>query len=148
MKAKFLTRFNALIGLILALFGFGCVSCVEYGVPPLVKYGSPYNTLEATGKVTDENAKPLENIRVRIKTKSGAEMHEIYTNADGEYATGMLGSSPYLDSIYIVASDTADIYAPDSVRVKLTYDRSGVAKDDYWNEGAASIYQDFQLKKK
>ena len=55
MKAKFLTRFNALIGLILALFGFGCVSCVEYGVPPLVKYGSPYNTLEATGKVTDED---------------------------------------------------------------------------------------------
>lgn len=148
MKAKFLTRFNALIGLILALFGFGCVSCVEYGVPPLVKYGSPYNTLEATGKVTDENAKPLENIRVRIKTKSGAEMHEIYTNADGEYATGMLGSSPYLDSVDIVASDTADVYAPDSVRVKVTYDKSGVAKDDYWNEGVASIYQDFQLKKK
>ncbi len=148
MKAKFLTRFNALIGLILALFGFGCVSCVEYGVPPLVKYGSPYNTLEATGKVTDENAKPLENIRVRIKTKSGAEMHEIYTDADGEYATDMLGGSPYLDSVDIVASDTADVYAPDSVRVKLTYDKSGVAKDDYWNQGAASIYQDFQLKKK
>lgn len=148
MKAKFLTRFNALMGLILALFGFGCASCVKYGAPPLVKYGSPYSTLEATGKVTDEDAKPIENIRVRIKTKSGAEMHEIYTDADGEYATGMLGSSPYLDSIYIVASDTADVYAPDSVRVKVTYDKSGVDKDDSWNQGAATIYQDFQLKKK
>lgn len=148
MKAKFLTHVNALIGLILALFGFGCVSCVEYGVPPLVKYGSPYNTLEATGKVTDENAKPIENIRVRIKTKKGGELHEIYTNADGEYATGMLFGSPYLDSVNIVVSDTADVYAPDSVRVKVTYDKSTVAKDDYWNQGAASIYQDFQLKKK
>lgn len=148
MKAKFLTRVNALIGLILALFGFGCASCVKYGAPPLVKYGSPYSTLEATGKVTDENAKPIENIRVRIKTKSGSELHEIYTDADGEYATGTLGGSLYLDSIYIVASDTADVYAPDSVRVKVTYDKSGVDKDDSWNQGAASIYQDFQLKKK
>ena len=149
MKAKFLTRVNALISLILGLFGFGCVSCVEYGVPvPLAEYGSPYATFEAQGKVTDENARPVEKIRVRIKNRLGTEYPEIYTNENGEYNTGMLEGVYPPDSVDIVVTDITGNYASDSVRVKVNYDRSNVSKSDHWNEGVGSVYQDFRLTRK
>ena len=149
MKAKLLTRVNALIGLILGLFGFSCVSCVEYGVPvPVAEYGCPYATFEAKGKVTDENAQPVQNIRVQIKKNEQSAFPDIYTDENGEYNTFTYNGIFPLDSVDIIVSDTADIYAPDSVRVKVDYDRSQVAPSDHWNAGSGSVYQDFQLKKK
>lgn len=149
MKAKILTGVNSLIGLILGLFGIGCVSC-KYGVPepvPMAEYGCPYATFEAKGKVTDENAQAVENIRVRIRNKYGDELPYIYTDENGEYNTGTLEGVFPPDSVDIIVTDTADIYAPDSVRIKVEYDKSEVSKDDHWNAGAGSVYQDFQLKK-
>lgn len=149
MKAKLLTRVNALIGLILGLFGFSCVSCVEYGVPvvPVAEYGCPYATFEAKGKISDENAKPVQNIRVQIKSRYESAFPEVYTDENGEYNTFTYNVLP-IDSVDIIVSDTADIYASDSVRVKVDYDRSQVAPSDHWNAGSGSVYQDFQLKKK
>ena len=151
MKAKILTRVNALIGLILGLFGFGCVGCaVKYGIPepPAAEYGCPYATFEAQGKVTDEKAQPVENIRVRIRNRYGAELPELYTDGNGEYNTGKLEGVFPPDSVDIIVTDTADVYASDSARVKVEYDRSGVPESNHWNEGFGSVYQDFQLQKK
>ena len=149
MKAKILTRVNALIGLILGLFGFSCVSCVEYGVPvPIAEYGCPYATFEAQGKVTDEKAQPVENICVRIRNRYGDELPELYTDANGEYKTGKLEGVIPPDSVDIIVTDTADVYASDTARVKVEYDRSGVPESNHWNEGFGSVYQDFQLTKK
>ena len=147
MKKSLLTGTNAVITFLMALLGFGTTGCfMKYGVP--VEYGVPHATFEAAGKVTDEAAQPVENIHVKIKTKSENEyLSDQYTNEDGEYYVSLKNFWP-IDSVDVIVADTADIYQGDSVRVKVDYDRSGVSKGDNWNNGKGIVRQDFQLKKK
>ena len=151
MKARMLTRFNAFITFVIGLLGFGLTGCLKkYGVPepPIIaEYGCPYATLEIKGKVTDEVAKPLENIRVVTHSRYTDEGMETYTDENGNYRFDRAQSFP-IDSVDIIATDTAGVYASDSVRTEVIYDRTGVAGNDYWNEGDGSVYHDFQLKKK
>ncbi len=152
MKKSLLTGTNAVITFLMALLGFGTSGCIGlYGIPEIPgpeEYGTPYASFEAAGKVTDEDTQPVENIRVKMKTKWENEYFlDQYTNEDGEYHFSFLVDVPD-DSVDIVVTDTADIYQGDSVRVKVDYDRSGVSKDDYWNNGKGIVRHDFQLKKK
>lgn len=152
MKKSLLTGSNAVITFLMALLGFGTTGCFKkYGVPDdemLLLYGVPHATFEASGKVTDEAAQPVENIRVTMKTKrENGYLSDQYTNEDGEYYVSLEDNWP-IDSVDIIVTDTADVYEGDSVRVKVDYDRSGVAKDDGWNRGNGIVRQDFQLKKK
>lgn len=152
MKKSLLTGSNAVITFLMALLGFGTTGCFKkYGVPDdemLLLYGVPHATFEAAGKVTDEAAQPVENIRVTMKTKrENGYLSDQYTNEDGEYYVSLEDNWP-IDSVDIIVTDTADVYEGDSVRVKVDYDRSGVAKDDGWNRGNGIVRQDFQLKKK
>ena len=150
MKKSLLTGINALIAFLLTLLGFG--SCerpyLKYGLPyPVSEYGCPYASFEAAGKVTDKDAQPVENIRVRVKGIRGDEYFpEQYTDEAGEYVV-----TSYifpLDSVDVIVTDTAGVYEGDSVRVKVEYDRSKVAKGDHWNNGKGIVRHDFQLKKK
>ena len=151
MKKTLLTGTNAVITFLMALLGFGTTGCfMKYGAPyedrPCA-YGTPHATFDVAGKVTDEETQPVENIHVKIKSKRpGWFMLDQYTNEDGEYHV----SFSYMpdDSVDIIVADTTDIYQGDSVRVKVDYDRSGVSKDDNWNEGTGIVRHDFQLKKK
>ena len=147
MKKSLLTGTNAVITFLMALLGFGTTGCfMKYGAP--VEYGVPHATFEAAGKVTDEAAQPVENIRVKMKTKWENEYFlDQYTNEDGEYYVSLEDNWP-IDSVDIIVTDTADVYEGDSVRVKVDYDRSGVSKGDNWNNGKGIVRQDFQLKKK
>ncbi len=152
MKKSLLTGTNAVITFLMALLGFGTTGCFKkYGVPDepmLEKYGVPHATFEAAGKVTDEAAQPVENIRVTMKTKrENGYLSDQYTNEDGEYYVSLVDNWP-IDSVDIIVTDTADVYEGDSVRVKVDYDRSGVSKDDNWNNGKGIVRHDFQLKKK
>ena len=152
MKKSLLTGTNAVITFLMALLGFGTTGCIGlYGIPEIpgpTEYGVPYASFEAAGKVTDEAAQPVENIRVKMKTKWENEYFlDQYTNEDGEYYVSFSYGMP-IDSVDIVVTDTADIYQGDSVRVKVDYDRSGVSKGDNWNNGKGIVRHDFQLKKK
>ena len=152
MKKSLLTGTNAVITFLMALLGFGTSGCIGlYGIPEIPgpeEYGTPYATFEAAGKVTDEETQPVENIRVTMKTKrENGYLSDQYTNEDGEYYVSLEDNWP-IDSVDIIVTDTADVYEGDSVRVKVDYDRSGVAKDDGWNRGNGIVRQDFQLKKK
>ena len=53
-----------------------------------------------------------------------------------------------VDSVDLVVRDEAGIYASDSVRVKVDYDRSNVSPGDSWNRGNGFVEQDFTLQKK
>jgi len=149
MKAKILTRFNALLTFLLGLLGFGLTDCAKkYGVP--VEYGVPHATLEVNGKVTGEDAEPLENIRVvanyKFQDSKESLFEDVFTDENGNYQIGRIVIMPR-DSIDIIATDTSGVYDADSVRVGVTYDRSNVSEGDRWNKGAGVVYHDFQLKK-
>ena len=71
---------------------------------------------------------------------------EGYTDENGIYDIHVTDIFPK-DSVSIVVSDTDGVYEPDSVRIKIDYDRSDTNKNDGFYEGKASINQDFRLKK-
>lgn len=162
MKRKVLTGINALIALLLGILGLnGCFR---------LEYGTPYATFEATGTITNEENKPLENIQVVVKRPGFYEYVEeytedrrkhttepfdpftdcapnSYTDADGAYQIGPHSYFP-TNSVEILVRDTSGVYASDSVSVKVDYDRSKVKWGDNWDSGAGYVHQDFQLKKK
>ena len=127
MKAKVRTFMNVLLGAFLGMFGFSCSGyLVKYGCPPDVG-------IDVSGKIIDqETEQPIENIQVTVKRLDVTHV-QMYSDENGQYGTHEL-YLPYLDSIDIVARDTAGLYAPDSVRLKFNY--------------GENIQQDFQLKKK
>ena len=148
MKKVLLTRINAIIAFLLTVLGFGSCNRDE-PAEPRAAYGVPYATFEAAGKITNEQAQPVENINVRVMYPwNHWSFLEQYTDAEGEYLVSTDAYRPSTDSVDIVVTDTAGIYQGDSVRVKVEYDRSGVEKEDYWNERKGLVYHDFQLKKK
>ena len=146
MKRKVLTGINALIALLLGILGLnGCFR---------LEYGTPYATFEATGTITNEENKPLENIRVTLKDRYRPNrdyrrtMPDVYTADDGTYTFGPYGGFFPVDSLDIIVTDTTGVHASDSVSVKVDYDRSKVKWGDNWDSGAGYVHQDFQLKKK
>ena len=155
MKAKLLTRINSLIAVLVSLLGFsGCdFYRVKYGVPIEAEYGVPYATFEAVGTITDEENKPLMDIRVQIKSKwlpaDAPEDPALVTSTDetGKYNIYLVDYFP-VDSVDLVVRDEAGIYASDSVRVKVDYDRSNVSLGDSWNRGNGFVEKDFTLQKK
>ena len=139
MKAKVLTRINALIAFLLGVLGFS--SCNRVSM-----YGVPHAELEATGKVTNELNEPVNSARVTLRHKYGGDC-DTYTDEDGIYS--LRGGMFPVDSVQIVVSDTSGVYEADSVRLKVDYDRSDAKqRGDSWYRGTGYIYQDFTLKKK
>ncbi len=146
MRRTILTGINAVIALLLGLLGLNGCGRKEYG--------TPYATFEAVGTITDEANKPVENIQVTLKDRYRPNRDyrrtypAVYTDDGGEYVIGPYNGFFPNDSMDIIVTDTSGIYAPDSVSVKVDYDRSKVAWGDNWNEGAGYVHQDFRLKKK
>jgi len=138
MKTKVLTKINSLIVFLLGLLGFyGCKD-----EQPTEKYGIPTAILDASGLVTDQEKKPLENIQVTVKQTWHRALPEQYSKEDGTYAVKDVYMFPE-DSVDIIATDTAGVYASDSARVKVTYSQP----DADWDKGVGTIQKDFQLKK-
>lgn len=128
MKAKVRTWMNVLLSGLLGIVGFNGCMYVKYGCPPDVG-------IDVSGKIIDqETEQPIENIQVTVKRNGWPYSPEMYSDENGQYGTHEL-YLPYLDSIDIVARDTAGLYASDSVRIKF-------------NNNGENIQQDFQLKKK
>ena len=137
MKAGLLKGINALIAFLLGVLGF--TSC-----EPKLKYGMPYAELEATGKVTNERNEPVRSARVTLKN---VPSRDGYTDAEGIYSICVTNHFP-VDSLSILVSDTDGVYQPDSVRLKVDYDRSDAKQHSGFYRGKGYVYQDFQLKEK
>jgi len=112
----------------------------------MAEYGCPHATLEVSGTIIDESNQPVENIQVRVKDNGRQIMQDAYSGEEGRYSEQ--GHIFPVSTVDLIVTDTAGVYAGDSVRVEVTYDKSHVAKGDHWNEGDAVIQYDFQLKKK
>ncbi len=140
MKAKLLTSINSLLVFLLGVLGFS--SC-NY----MAKYGVPHAELEVSGMVTNQEAQRLEDMRVTVKQEGRQALPRTYTNQAGWYE-----EHGYIDvprnTVDIIVEDPSGVYASDSIHLEITYDKKDVSKNDDWNEGKATVRQDFKLKKK
>ena len=140
MTTKLLTSVNSFLFFVLGALGFS--SCNF-----MAKYGVPYAELEVTGVVTDQEEKCLEDMRITVKQCGYQVLPRTYTNQAGWYKeSGDVGA--LRDSVDIIVEDPSGVYAPDSARLPFILDKSKVSKNDPWNEGKATVRQDFKLKKK
>jgi len=143
MKKKILTGINALIAALFGVLGMGCRQLVA-------EYGCPYATLDVSGTITDSEAQPVKNIQVSVKLNPNPEAGKIpmaVSVEDGTYEGELDGIFP-VETATLYADDTTGVYATDSAVVELRYDKSQVSKSNHWNNGTATVIQDFQLKKK
>ena len=113
----------------LSLLGFGiAVSC-------RVEYGSPYTTFQVSGKVTDENNVPVQNIEVSTMET----MNKTVTGKDGSFAIEGTNSL-HFEQVEIFFTDTdgeenGGDFRTTSRIVHLTKTEEPGKKDDSWYQG-------------
>lgn len=147
MKAKVLERMNAILAFLIGFLGLSsCEPQKKYGVPDdiVAEYGVPMAEFEMEGTVTDEANQPVPNIHVRVLNN---HVPDVYTDENGKYRSESGDFFP-MQSVEIVAEDTASVYQSDTVRVELEYEETEASKNSHWNEGKTTVRQDFQLRKK
>ena len=155
MKLKdFRQKYNGLLEKLIRLFTlsgvmFTVTAC--YGVAPFEM--EEKDIVDVEGQVLNEDNQPLESIQVVIQSGHDEHQHSdtVYTSEMGNYCARYRGNCLFLsDDITIIASDTSDVYAPDTVRVspdEITYER--MEDVDGWTiKSYYSLENDFQLKKK
>ncbi|MGN0236067.1 MAG: radical SAM-associated putative lipoprotein [Paludibacteraceae bacterium] len=148
MAKAILTYLNKVLGMVIGALGLtGCVAA-KYGVPEAVAmYGCPAASFAAEGKVVNEQAQPVEGVKVTAGDRrymSEESMGKALTDERGEYHITVDAMFP-TDSIWLYADDTTGVYAGDSVRVKVEYEGNG---DGMWDMGSGKAEADFTLVKK
>ena len=124
----------------LSLLGFSIVvSC-------RVEYGSPYTTFQVSGKVTDENNVPVQNIEVSAMET----MNKTVTGKDGSFAIEGTNFSNY-EQVEIFFTDTdgeenGGNFGTTSRIVHLTKTEEPGKKDDSWYQGKYSGSVDVVLE--
>ena len=155
MKKKILTGINALIAAILGSMGLTSCFSTDYGVDPTYgdpyedMYGCPYATLDVSGTITDSEAQPVENIQVSVRLNPNPEAGKIPMAVSAENGTyeGELDGIVPVQTATLYAEDTTGVYATDSAIVELEYDNSQVSPSNPWNDGTATVKQDFLVEK-
>ena len=155
MKLKDLRqKYNGLLEKLIRLFTlsgvmFTVTAC--YGVAPFET--EEKDIVDVKGQILDEDNQPLESIQVVIQSGHDEHQHSdtVYTSEMGYYRARYRGNCLFLsDDITIIASDTSDVYAPDTLRVSsddIVYER--MEDVDGWTVNTYySLENDFQLKKK
>ena len=150
----FRQKYNGLLEKLIRLFTlsgvmFTVTAC--YGVAPFEM--EKKDIVDVKGQVLNEDNQPLESIQVVIQSGHDEHQHSdtVYTSEMGNYRARYRGNCLFLsDDITIIASDTSDVYAPDTVRVSsddIVYER--MEDVDGWTINTYySLENDFQLKKK
>lgn len=146
MKAKLLTRVNALITLLMGVLGFSSCESHFMGM-----YGVPSGNLTFEGKVVNEEQEALPDVQI---VRRGGWKDDIpqmyweeyadtlYTNSEGEYYREYPDIFP-LQYQKITATDPSGIYESTDTIVTVEY-KGGQG----WYEGKAALKVDFVLKKK
>lgn len=146
MKRKILSFINRCLAGVLAVLGFQTTGCaMKYGVmEPTVEYGSPWADYKVQGKVTDQEQAPLKDIQVVLESpKYRGYSDTLYTDENGEYK--FQNYFIPTDSVSVTANDTAGVYASESKKEALSYDRKDA---DTWYRGVGSAEVNFELKEK
>ena len=150
----FRQKYNGLLEKLIRLFTlsgvmFTVTAC--YGVAPFEMEEKDFVDVE--GQVLNEDNQPLESIQVVIHSKNGEHQHcdTVYTSTQGHYRARYVGHCLFVaDDITIIANDTSNVYASDTVQaVPDDIEYIGMNEGADWTINTYySLENDFQLKKK
>ena len=155
MKLKDLRqKYNGLLEKLIRLFTlsgvmFTVTAC--YGVAPFEM--EEKDIVDVKGQIMDEDNQPLESIQVVIQSGHDEHQHSdtVYTSEMGNYCARYRGNCLFLsDDITIIANDTSNVYASDTVQaVPDDIEYIGMNEGADWTINTYySLENDFQLKKK
>ena len=154
MKTNLRQKYNGLLEKLIRLFTlsgvmFTVTAC--YGVAPFDTEEKDF--VDVKGQVLDENNQPLSSIQVVIQSGHDEHQHRdtVYTNNRGNYRARYIGNCLFLsDDITIIANDTSNVYASDTVHaVSDDIEYVGMNEGADWTiNNYYSLENDFQLKKK
>lgn len=145
-KKQWLTACNRMLSGALALLGFtSCSELIQNEEPCM--YGQPYADYKIKGKVQDEQAQPLQGMRVIIKPlQSDGTPFPYYadtlkTDSEGAYEHQCI---EFGKDYRVVCEDPADAYKADSTDVQM----NPTGGDGGWYIGSDTKEVDFILKEK
>ena len=172
MTPKHKSLLSRLCAAVLALLGFAsCEKFNEKYIDYPVEYGTPSVDFKVKGTVTDEASKPLEGIRVIVRTEFDNHPNPrqsylddlgryhayggddtIYTDVKGRYESNELNTvaiasqQVYFDDVDGAAGGGA--FKSDSVQIKNAPNRQYQKGDGHWYDGGYEYTVDVQLQKK
>ena len=164
MKTRLLVCVNSLLAVIIAMLGFS--SC-EGSSEMREEYGCPSVHFHVIGKITDENGKPIQGIKISVKDSNGAYPIEakkgtltdlssyFYTHSDqnGDYATCVYENVAISSAMKVIITDedgaaNGGEFRTDSVEAKSMQMKKVEKGDGNWYSGAYELTANKQLKKK
>jgi len=142
-------KVNLLLGGLLTLLGFS--SCGSKAFNEECLYGQPYAKYSIKGAVLNDEARPLEGMKVTLKEvvqKDSLEFFDIHpdvaTSSQGKYE--LKGSVDIYDAtMRVIVDDPSGVYATDSTDVKPTLSKDGAGD---WCIGTYEGEANFSLRKK
>ena len=150
----FRQKYNGLLEKLIRLFTlsgvmFTVTAC--YGVAPFEM--EEKDIVDVKGQIMDEDNQPLESIQVVIQSGHDEHQHSdtVYTSEMGNYCARYRGNCLFLsDDITIIANDTSNVYASDTVQaVPDDIEYIGMNEGADWTINTYySLENDFKLKKK
>ena len=168
MTPKHKSLLSRLCAAVLALLGFA--SCEKFN-DIRCEYGTPSVDFKVKGTVTDETSKPLEGIRVIVRTNYDnfptpqesfvddlGRYHvyggddTLYTDVKGRYESHELNSvfiasqKVYFDDVD--GGKNGGAFESDSVELKTAPNRQYQKGDGHWYNGGYEYTVDVQLQKK
>lgn len=161
MKKRFYKVANLLLGSVVTMLGFdSCDNYNPFGGDSPVEYGTPHATYRVVGNVTDENGKPIEDIKVKIiedYSNWGDKEYERadgYTDGKGRFKTNEATFS-FLDENHkvVFVDEDGDAnggkFAPDTLLLKDLPQKqyAKAPKDDHWSSGSFELTANVKLKK-
>ncbi len=139
-------RINALLGMVITFFGCGTTK-QNVNQEIMCLYGVPTATYKVSGKVTNEQHKPLQDMNIVVKGYKNRPISDtVKTDAKGYYETTCTDFP--VDTIHIVTNDPSDNYAADSVAVAITMKDRKNNDTNPFNLGEYTLKENIQLKRK
>ena len=133
-----------------ALIALGFTSCEEMED----EYGSPSRDFQVKGVVTDENGKPIENIRVIIRNayEYGYSPDTTYTDAQGNFSSNVIRDYGFINEHTAYFDDidgdaNGGTFQSDSTSLNDMPSKQ-TEKGDGWYEGKYEFEVQKKLKKK
>lgn len=123
-----------IISIILALLGYSIWGCIE-------KYGVPFTSFQLKGKVRNEQATPIKNIKIIVEKKYESA-DTLYTSETGNYDV----TFPLYEPNNVINVSVEDIDGEENNGMFVSQSKTIILKETDFNNGNKEWYESPVIK--